>query len=238
MSFEWTPAYWQSWREANPYRKYKSDRDRSLTVEELHLEDGESVLEVGCGYGWITEALLGAAKIRWTGLDRSESMVAQLRTRLSAYRPSAFVGDACRLPFPANSFDKVLCTGVLMHVTDDHAALTEIARVLKPGGLLVCSVNNAISPYSLPVRFHNSSKKGFTQNFRLPGTYRGYFRQLGLRVRQIRGDGLFVTVPISIGPVSFPPKFAFGFLRAFDRWAVERLPWLAYEIWFTAVKQQ
>ena len=138
-------------------------RDRSITVEELHLVDGESVLEVGCGYGWITEALLGAAKIRWTGLDRSESMVAQLRARLSAYRASAFVGDACRLPFPANSFDKVLCTGVLMHVTDDHAALAKIARVLKPGGLLVCSVNNAISPYSLPVRFHNSSKKGFTE---------------------------------------------------------------------------
>jgi len=236
LSFEWTPAYWQGWREANPYRKYKSERDRSLTVEASQLHDGEEVLEVGCGYGWITEALLYAARIRWVGLDRSQSMVTQLRTRLSDYHPRAIVGDACHLPFASNSFDKVLCTGVLMHVTNECAALTEMARVLRPGGLLVCSMNNAISPYSLPVRFRNSSKIGFTQNFRLPRTYRRYLRQLGLHVRHIRGDGLFATVPISIGRVSFPPKFAFGFLHALDRWAVERVPWLAYEIWFTAKK--
>jgi SAM-dependent methyltransferase len=123
-----------------------------------------------------------------------------------------------------------------MHIVDEYTALTEMARVLRPGGLLVCSMNNALSPYSLPVRFCNSFKSGFTQNFRLPRTYRRYLRQLGLRVQQTRGDGLFVTVSLSLGRLLFPPKRAFAFLCSVDRWAVERVPWLAYEIWFTAVK--
>jgi SAM-dependent methyltransferase len=163
-------------------------------------------------------------------------MVEQLRARLSDYRPAASVGDARKIPFPSNSFDKVLSTGVLMHVPDEYAALTEMARVLRPGGLLVCSMNNALSPYSVPVRCLNSFKTGFTQNFRMPRTYRRYLRQLGLRVQDIRGDGLCITVPLSFGRFSFPPKWAFSFLRSLDQRAVDRIPWLAYEIWFTAVK--
>src|ERR1700722_2071383 len=104
MPFEWTSAYWQGWREtSNPYRQFKSERDRSLTVEALQLCDGEQVLEVGCGYGWITEALFRAARIRLVGIDSSVSMVEQLRARLSDYRPAASVGDARRIPFPSNS---------------------------------------------------------------------------------------------------------------------------------------
>ena len=49
-NFEWTPDFWQGWRESdNPYRKYKSERDRRLVVDSLELCDGERVLEVGCG---------------------------------------------------------------------------------------------------------------------------------------------------------------------------------------------
>lgn len=237
LPFEWTPGYWQGWREEpNPYRRFKSERDRSLTVGALQLRDEDQVLEVGCGYGWITEALFNAARIRWIGLDRSESMAKQLRASLSQCNPPVLIGDACRLPFASSSFDKVLCTGVLMHISDEYAALTEMVRVLRPGGLLVCSMNNALSPYSLPVRFHNLFKTGFTQHFRRPSTYMHYLGKLGLKLQQIRGDGLFVTVPISLGRLSIPPKGAFRFLRAVDQWAVERAPWLAYEIWFAAVK--
>jgi SAM-dependent methyltransferase len=237
LPFEWTPGYWQGWRESsNPYRKFKSERDQALTVQALQLRDGERVLEVGCGYGWITQALLHAARIRWVGLDRSESMIRQWRASFAEQRPGAFIGDGRRLPFPSASFDKVLSTGVLMHVTDEFAALREMARVLRPGGLLVCSMNNALSPFALPVRFLNSFKNGFVQNFRLLRTYRRYLRELGLHLNQTRGDALFITVPLQIGRISWPPRFAFPFLRSVDQWAVERAPWLAYEVWFAATK--
>lgn len=78
-----------------------------LAVRALQLRDGDRVLEVGCGYGWITQALLEAAKIRWVGVDLSESMVPELRASLAAHQPDAFIASAYHLPFPAESSDKV-----------------------------------------------------------------------------------------------------------------------------------
>jgi hypothetical protein len=99
-------------------------------------------------------------------------------------------------------------------------------------------MNNSLSPFSVPVRLWNSPKKGFVQNFRVPETYRRYLRNLGLQLRQIRGDALFVTMPIQIGKFSLPPRFAFPLLRAVDQWAVKYVPWLAYEVWFMATKAE
>jgi SAM-dependent methyltransferase len=234
--FEWTPTFWQQWREtSNPYRHFKSECDRSLTLNALELKDQERVLEVGCGYGFISGALVDSAKIRWIGLDRSESMVRKLRAS-RAELEAAIIGDAHVLPFSDDSFDKVLCTGVLMHVVDDFLALKEMVRVLRPGGLLVCSMNNALSPFSIPTRMKNRRKKGFIQNFRLPATYRDYFRRLGLNLRQLQGDSLFATFSVQLGCYSFPPAIAFTALRTVDQWAVRRLSWLAYEVWLTGIK--
>ena len=151
MNFEWTPDFWQGWRESdNPYRKYKSERDRRLVVGSLQLRDGERVLEVGCGYGWISRALWGAAKIEWIGVDRSDDMISRLQVTHPEWGGRALVADASRLPFMDGEFDKVLCTGVLMHIAHNAPAVHELIRVLRPGGLLLCSINNALSPYSLP----------------------------------------------------------------------------------------
>jgi SAM-dependent methyltransferase len=237
LPFEWTPDFWQGWRESsNPYRQFKSGHDRELTVQALDLRDGERVLEVGCGYGWITQALLNVAKIRWVGVDRSESMLRQFCSVAPSEICRVSLADAARLPFLASSFDKVLCTGVLMHVRDEFAVLREMARVLRPGGRLVCSMNNALSPFSLPVRLRNSFKNGFIQNFRTPARYRGYLHSLGLELHATHGDALWISVPVQIGKLSWPPAFAFSFLRPMDQWAVARAPSLAFEIWFTATK--
>ncbi|MGB6980225.1 MAG: hypothetical protein WBD66_13550, partial [Candidatus Acidiferrales bacterium] len=64
--FEWTPDFWRNWRESkNPYRQYKSDRDRRLALELLRLRAGDRILEVGCGYGWISQVIWDAAKVEW-----------------------------------------------------------------------------------------------------------------------------------------------------------------------------
>ena len=182
MSFQWTPSYWQGWRESNnPYRQFKSNRDRSPTVQALELQDGERVLEVGCGYGWITEALHCAAHIDWVGLDQSPSMVQRLRAAFPDLASKALIGDARHLPLASASFDKVLCTGVLMHIDGAQNALREFRRVLVPGGRLVCSINNALSPFSIPVRVRNSFKNGFVQNFSSPGTFRTSSTRFGIR---------------------------------------------------------
>jgi SAM-dependent methyltransferase len=234
--FEWTPDFWQGWREsANPYRQYKSRRDRQLVLESLQPHDGERVLEVGCGYGWISEALWDAARIQWFGVDRSPQMIRHLRANAKS-EPRALVADACRLPFRDGAFDKVLCTGVLMHIAEDQAALAELVRVLRPGGLLMCSINNALSPCSLPVRLWNRRKKGFVQKFRFPATFRKLLREAGVPTDRMAGDGIIATVPLSFGRFHFPPISFFPAVRRLDRWAADRFAWLAYEVWFCGVK--
>lgn len=235
--FQWTPDFWQGWRESdNPYRKYKSDRDRRLVLDLLDLHEDERVLEVGCGYGWISQALWGAAEIKWFGVDRSAEMIHHLRQIPSRGKAQAAMADAVRLPFQDGVFDKVLCTGVLMHVVESELAARELVRVLRPGGRLVCSVNNALSPYALPVQLWNRRKAGFVQNFHFPGSFRKLLAGTGMRLGDLRGDGIAATVPINIGSFQFPPSGLFPFVQRLDNWATNRWPCFAYEVWFSGVK--
>jgi SAM-dependent methyltransferase len=235
--FQWTPEFWQGWRESDsPYRRYKSLRDRQLALQALDLQVGERVLEVGCGYGWISQALWDAAPIDWFGVDHSAHMIAALRERFSHAAGRAVIADACRLPFPDDRFDKVLCTGVLMHIAEDQTAVRDLARVLRPGGLLVCSINNALSPYSLPVRLWNLRKNGFVQKFRQPAAFRRFLRTVRVQPDGMAGDGIVATVPLTFGRFQFPPERAFAAVRSIDEWVAERFAWLAYEVWFRGTK--
>jgi ubiquinone/menaquinone biosynthesis C-methylase UbiE len=92
-------------------------------------------------------------------------MIRHLRSTSANCPPHASVADVGLLPFKDGEFDKVLCTGVLMHIANDEAAVRELIRVLRPGGILVCSINNALSPCSLPVRLWNLRKKVSSRSF-------------------------------------------------------------------------
>jgi SAM-dependent methyltransferase len=236
-NFEWTPEFWSGWRESsNPYRKYKSERDRRLVLQLLDPRDGERVLEVGCGYGWISRALWGAANIQWVGVDRSEAMICRLRAAQPGRSTQTLLGDACGLPFGEGRFDKVLCTGVLMHVTDYATAVRELIRVLRPGGHLLCSVNNILSPCSIPVRVWNLRKKEFVQKFLLPRKFRRLLHEGGVQLDRMAGDGIIATVPFTFGRLGFPPASMHGPVCKLDQWATRRFPLLAYELWFHGVK--
>jgi SAM-dependent methyltransferase len=235
--FEWTPEFWQGWRESdNPYRQYKSERDRRLVVESLELRDRDRILEVGCGYGWISQALWGAAKIEWTGVDDSAEMICRLRAVHPECGSRALRADARGLPFRDGEFDKVVCTGVLMHISEYAIAVQELIRVVRPGGLLLCSINNTLSPASFPVRLWNLHKQGFVQKFQVPCSFRNLLERGGLQVDRMAGDGIIATVPIRIGRQTFPPLSACRLVCKWDAWTVDRFAWLGYEIWFRGVK--
>ena len=99
---------------------------------------GQHVLEVGCGRGVGSEVILdrlGAARV--TAFDLDESMVELARRRLHSRPVSLSVGDVGDINQPAGAVDTVVDFGILHHVPDWQAAVAEIARVLRPGGLLL-----------------------------------------------------------------------------------------------------
>lgn len=122
-----------------------------LTVEldALALEDGMRALDLGCGQGRHLHALFYKKHMLAVGLDRSFEDVEKARAAFAQFpdmepgsrrRFGVLAGDALNLPFPDRVFDAVICSEVLEHIPDHHAALREIARVMKPGGRLAVSV--------------------------------------------------------------------------------------------------
>lgn len=96
---------------------------------------GLDVLDVGCGQG-IDLVQYARAGARVTAVDLTPRHVELARQHLDALGLSGevAVGDAEQLPFPETRFDRVFSNGVLHHTPDIEAALTEIHRVLRPGG--------------------------------------------------------------------------------------------------------
>jgi ubiquinone/menaquinone biosynthesis C-methylase UbiE len=99
---------------------------------------GQQVLEVGCGRGVGAQVILdrlGAADV--TAFDLDESMVELARRRLHGRPVSLSVGDVCAIAEPTDSIDTVVDFGIIHHVPDWQQAVAEIARVLRPDGLLL-----------------------------------------------------------------------------------------------------
>jgi len=109
-------------------------------VDAAQVAAGDRVLDVGCGTGVLARAAADrvAAERQVTGLDLNEGMLAVARRLQPAITWRQ--GDATHLPFADASFDVVLSQFALMFFPDRTAALTEMVRVLKPGGRLVVAV--------------------------------------------------------------------------------------------------
>jgi 2-polyprenyl-3-methyl-5-hydroxy-6-metoxy-1,4-benzoquinol methylase len=99
---------------------------------------GQHVLEVGCGRGVGSEVILdrlGAERV--TAFDLDDSMVELARQRLHARPVSLSVGDVCAIDQPSGAIDTVVDFGIIHHVPDWQQSIAEIARVLRPDGLLL-----------------------------------------------------------------------------------------------------
>lgn len=103
------------------------------------------VLDVGCGRGNLAERIADETDARVVGVDQSERMVDLTRAR----GIEAVVGDVRALPFEDGAFDCALAAWMLFHVDDVDLALSELARVLAPGGLLVAATNSRSSMQAL-----------------------------------------------------------------------------------------
>ena len=124
--------------------------------DRLGLRPGDRLLDLGCGFGrHAYEALRRGARI--VACDMALPELQSVLYTAGAMRDageiaptlsfSATNGDATRLPFADDSFDRIIASEVMEHVPDDIAALSELARVLRPGGTIAITV-----PAELPER--------------------------------------------------------------------------------------
>jgi ubiquinone/menaquinone biosynthesis C-methylase UbiE len=116
-------------------------RQNLRAMDALGIEQGDHVLDIGCGHGRsLTELAARAPQGHVVGADPSELMVeiAAQRNRplIEAARVDVVLSSVESLPFPDDLFDKAQCVHVLYFWNDIETSLREIARVLKPGGRL------------------------------------------------------------------------------------------------------
>jgi ubiquinone/menaquinone biosynthesis C-methylase UbiE len=123
-------------------------RIRREKVLRLFDQPGGKVLDVGCGPGIMAQAMINRDCAFW-GVDPSQNMLEICRRRFGREKRMQFLrGDATQLAFPDAFFDAVLCMGVIDAVRDRRQAVREMLRVLKPGGTLLITFTNIVSPYS------------------------------------------------------------------------------------------
>jgi SAM-dependent methyltransferase len=147
---------------------------------------GPRVLDAGAGRGTLTLALVERG-YRVVALDESAAFASYLQSRLApaaasrtpstltgAPWPVPIHGDAAALPFVAAAFDGIVCGEVLEHLPDDATAVADLARVLRPGGVLVATVPAGRGRYSWLDRWAGHARRYELEELRTLFATRGF----------------------------------------------------------------
>lgn len=142
---EWSEKYDQ-WFET-PIGRLIKGFEQELIFQMLNPEHGETILDAGCGTGVFDVDFIEAG-VHVVGLELSPVM---LRRSLAKFPGKAFYpvqGDMISLPFADNSFPKTVSNTAIEYIPDAGRTIDELFRVTKPGGVIVVTTLNSLSPWA------------------------------------------------------------------------------------------
>jgi ubiquinone/menaquinone biosynthesis C-methylase UbiE len=142
-------VHWGYWEV--PSRACNTAEDYARAAEALsqqiyhaaQVANGQHILDIGCGFGGTVASLNeNFTNTRLTGINIDERQLARARLHVKAAAGNSVeftLGDACALPIPDHSADRVLAVECIFHFSDRRKFFAEAFRVLKPGGILALS---------------------------------------------------------------------------------------------------
>ncbi len=182
--FDDWPERYDRWFET-PLGKKIKHYEAQLMLDFLKPAQGELILDAGCGTGVFTRDVL-AAGASVVGLDISLNMLQRSLDKARMMPFSCLQGDMMRLPFRESVFDKTLSITAVEFIADAAAAVAELFRVTRPGGLIVVATLNSLSPWATR-RASEAKTKGH------PIFERVYFRSPSEMLACANVDGKFAT---------------------------------------------
>lgn len=166
----------------------------------------QAVLDVGCGDGTLLALARGEGAGLVAGCDPDPRMAKRARDRLGGV---VVVGAGQALPFSDASFDRVTCITVLAFVDDPQAIVREMARVLRPGGVLLIGDLGRWSFWAARRRVRGWLGHSLWRAAR--------FRTGGVLAGLIEGAGLVASPPV--GAIFYPPwTWLARRMARFDSW--------------------
>lgn len=181
-----------AWYENERHHGYHAMLDRLQFEIAAPFSRDREVLEIGCGTGMILKDIAPIAR-RAVGVDISPGMLEKARER----GLEVFEGSATALPFPDESFDAAYSFKVLAHVEDIRAAMSEVHRVLRPGGVAALEFYNKRSIRYAIKRVKRPNKvSAVTNDHEVYTRYDNLddvksYLPVGLRVDGVRGVRVF-----------------------------------------------
>lgn len=156
-----------------------------MVAERLGAGAGDRILDIGCGLGGTARFLAGKTGARVSGIDLTPEYVetgnALNRSLDLATRIDLTVASALDLPFDAATFDRAVMLHVGMNIADKASLFSEIARVLRPGGVMVVYdvMRYGAEPVTYPVPWAGDESLSFLAP---PEDYRAALTAAGLEV--------------------------------------------------------
>ncbi len=185
-----------------------------LVKQQVLSRDGLSVadfLDIGCGRGTLTDWIASHTVGRVVGADFASVAVDHARAHYSRANLSFEIQDIEAISHPTESFDAVVSCETIEHVPDPAKAVREVARVLRPGGVLFLTTPNYMSLNGLHRIYRTATGRKENEggqpiaNFTMYPRTRRWVRLAGLEPVATDGRGFYIPAPRRERPFEWTP---------------------------------